>query len=385
MKIQGLSNFFSALLVLLTVCACAAPIELQKVYHHRFSAHQNGSQGLPVEPHIELAKIVLYFNQEPVLKKQELKADSGQFSFFVPQATIAATTEAKQAIDALNAQKSAYRVSITSVQSPAPGIQINFWFDPKKVTLHYDFFDVIKGEKAIEFRLHDKTILEILKSKHGSVLRTTYDHKPTIIIDCGHGGADFGAVGLGKTVEKNITLAVGKQLGQELQNGGFPVLLTRNADTFIALDERTFIANQRNNAIVISLHANSAPKNAVHGLETFCLAMNLFKNDEHALQTSIDVLIKQYDEWQCAESKKLADSVHAHILATMNKNGFALPDRKIRHKAAQILLGSKCPAILVEMEYVTNQQGAQWLNNPNYQRCMVQGLCAGVKEYLKVA
>ena len=205
-----------------------------------------------------------------------------------------------------------------------------------------------------------------------------------IIIDCGHGGNDTGTIGFFNTVEKDITLAMGKQLAHELEHNGMRVLLTRNEDRFLALDERTYIANQCvGNALLISLHANNAPRPEVHGLETFCLASNLFKKETMQLATAIDVMIQESDEVRYSQSKKLADSIHSSVLVSMKKNGFDVPDRKVRQAATQVLMGIKWPGILLEMDYLSNQKSAEQISNPAYARVMTKAICEGIKEYLK--
>ena len=367
----------------------ATPNELQKVFYHRFSDDKTvqNKQGTEFS-HIELAKLVLYFSADPILKKQDYKKGASQelqeVSFFIPQAAIN-SEQVKQQIAVVNGLSHAqYHASVRAVPSPV-GIEIKIAYDPKKVFFKYDFFDAIKGEKGLEFHLYNKQLLEALKQKGTTILRTAHLVNPTVIIDCGHGGHDMGAIGF-KAIEKEITLAIGMQLAQELKKNGLPILLTRIDDRFIALDKRTFIANQCDTqAILISLHANSAPRKEVHGLETFCLASNLFRKNDPQLQTSIDVMINQYDSWQYDSSKKLAHAVHNAVLRSINENGFHIPDRKIRQKATQMLMGIKWPGILLEMEYVTNAGAAQSLKDPRYQQAMVQGICAGIKEYLKVA
>src|SRR6201999_2970610 len=93
------------------------------------------------------------------------------------------------------------------------------------------------------------------------------------------------------------------------------VCMTRSDDSFVALDQRTGIANAKSNALFISLHGNNASNAQVRGLETFCLYSHLFKSVSNELGTANDVNNNSVDEQKNLASKKLADSVHAAILA----------------------------------------------------------------------
>lgn len=349
--------------------------QLQKVFHHRMiSGHDTLS-------HIELAKIVLYFDQEPILKSSQQassKKDLQEMLFFIPNSVIS-SQEAKQMVNQLNNTKQEfYSANIYSVQKPIPGIEIKLIYNPQKVFVTYDSFDAITKAKSIEFRLLNKTLVDALKQKKDqNVLRTTHYAKPTIIIDCGHGGHDTGTISATHISEKDVTLAIGKQLGKELTKNGFKVVFTRTDDRFIALDERTYIANQvSDNALLVSLHANNCSRPDVHGLETFCLASNLFSKNT-GLETAIDVMIQASDEKRNQQSKKLADAIHSCVLQAIKNHGYIPYDRHVRFAATQILLGIRWPGILMETDYLSGPAAAL-LNDPAYQKIYAQGICNGI-------
>ena len=366
------------LILLLVVSGKLTSIELQKVFHHRIATDTSNQLS-----HIDLAKIIFYFDVDPTIKTNDQESTKKNFKemvFFIPQAY--ATTEAKQMIAGLNnGTFENYSVKITTTQKPIPGVEVRIGYDPRKIAILQDSFDAITKAKSFEIRLVNKALIDVLQQKNQSVLRTSYSKKPTVIIDCGHGGSDAGAVGFHNTVEKELTLALGKKLGQELCANGFIVVFTRTTDQFIALDERTYRANQiSNDSILISLHANKCAKEEVHGLETFCLASNLFTKKTTGLETAIDVMIQAHDEQRYQASKLLAQSVHRHILKSVKEKGFSLPDRKVRHAATQMLMGIKWPGILVETDYLSNPSAAQQLKNPEFQKILAQAICQGIKD-----
>jgi N-acetylmuramoyl-L-alanine amidase len=100
-----------------------------------------------------------------------------------------------------------------------------------------------------------------------------------IVIDPGHGGPDSGAVGKSGLLEKDVTLDAAKRLRKLLKKQeGFSVILTRETDVLVPLEERTQIANRSGADLFISIHTNSFNKRSVRGSETFFLATA--KNDD---------------------------------------------------------------------------------------------------------
>jgi N-acetylmuramoyl-L-alanine amidase len=79
-----------------------------------------------------------------------------------------------------------------------------------------------------------------------------YAHGPAFGVDPGHGGYDGGAMGCGKVQEKNICLAIGKQVGTLLEQQGYEVIFTRKDDSFVSLDERTYCAHVNSGDFLVS-------------------------------------------------------------------------------------------------------------------------------------
>src|SRR5205823_3130466 len=80
-----------------------------------------------------------------------------------------------------------------------------------------------------------------------------------VVVDAGHGGHDTGAVGKGGVREKDVALSIALKLAAELKEAGLEVILTRDDDTFVSLEDRARIANESNGDLFISVHCNSAP------------------------------------------------------------------------------------------------------------------------------
>lgn len=348
--------------------------QLQKVFLHTLQPNQSE------KAHIELAKLIFYFSHEPEIRHEQVRGQA-QLKFFFPGVSI--TPEALAMIGAANGTKTdKYTLHIQEVAKPSKGIELKISFDPEKIMIKHDMFDAITKAKGVEFHIYNKQLLQDLQNKGTQVLRTTYVNKPLIIIDAGHGGSDVGTVGIAGLKEKNITLELSKKLEIELNRHGYQVCMTRTNDSFIPLDQRTRIANAKDNAVFISLHGNNASDTTARGLETFCLDSHLFKSINNELATAIDVIIQSVDEHKNSASKKLADVVHKEILAEFKAKKIELPDRKVKYAASQVLMGTKCPSILIEVDFISHPEVEKNLLRPEYQMIYVQGICKGLRKYI---
>lgn len=352
-------------------------IELQKVFLHTLQPNESG------KAHIELAKLVLYFSHEPEIRNEPAQggnAKQARLTFFFPG--VSASSEVQSMITAANATKTdSYKLHLTEVAKPSKGIQLIITFDPEQVMIKHDSFDAITRAKGIEFHIYNKKLLNQLQAKGTNVLRTTFVQKPLIVIDAGHGGTDSGTVSKGGLAEKNITLELSKKLEKELIKQGYQVCMTRTKDEFVALDQRTKIANAKENTLFISLHGNNSSNVQVRGIETFCLDTHLFRTVNNELATAIDVIIQSADEQKNTQSKKLADAVHSEILAEFKSKKYELPDRKVKFAATQVLMGINCPGILIEIDFLSHPEVEKNLLDDKYQQLYVQGICKGLKKY----
>ncbi len=366
--------------LIITLVSCNAMAnELVKLFHHRMTQDDHKHA-----PSLEVAKITLYFSQEPTIKKAEpviTKNGWHELKFSIPNVK-ANASEVVSMLQKLNdVVHKDYSVSIGADQL---GLNVTIKYNPNRLVVRSKTTISIKQEKVLEIVLYDKTLEHDLQQKTTSVLRYTQVSKPTIIIDCGHGGHDSGTVGFFKTVEKDLTLAIGLKLKKELEKNNYSVLLTRLDDRFLSLDERTSLANScKKDALLISLHANNAPKESVSGLETYCLGKELYKPLDYQLATSLDIAIDKTEQLRFSEGQRLAQSVHTHILKNAASNGYALPDRRVKKATAQILSGLVFPGILVEMGFLSNPESAKSLSDSQYQDVViVKGICCGVNAHV---
>ena len=215
-----------------------------------------------------------------------------------------------------------------------------------------------------------------------------------IIIDPGHGGKDPGAMAFGMK-EKNIVLDIAKKLAPLLKKElRCEVLLTRNQDVFIPLEERTAIANTQNADLFISLHINAHPSAKVRGLETYYL--NLTTNAEamrvaarenatstHQMSDLQDILSDIMKNSKINESSRLAEQVHNSILSEAQNNGYAdIKNLGVKQAPFYVLIGAEMPAILIEIAFISNEQDARNLQDPGFVTMLTQEIADGIRTYV---
>lgn len=214
-----------------------------------------------------------------------------------------------------------------------------------------------------------------------------------IVVDPGHGGHDPGAIGAGKTMEKDIVLAIGLKLAERLRSDlGMDVVMTRSTDIFIPLEERTAIANKVNADLFISVHANASLNRKTTGIETYYL--NLAKTDKakqlaaRENNTSLEkVSVLQGILFDLMANSKINDS--AHLADVVQKTTYkrvssrypAAKNNGVKQGPFYVLVGAGMPSILVETAFLSNEAEEKNLNDPEYQEATVEGIVDGVRAY----
>ncbi|MBI5559820.1 MAG: N-acetylmuramoyl-L-alanine amidase [Deltaproteobacteria bacterium] len=217
-----------------------------------------------------------------------------------------------------------------------------------------------------------------------------------IVLDPGHGGDDAGAVGPDGVREKDITLAVAKELEAELSKSpGTRIILTRTDDTFIPLGERTNIANRARADIFVSIHANSAYKRDASGVETYFLSFEASDSDSRKLAAIENNVISAGPEdkggndiesiiWDLVEtetlkeSEELAGSVHDRLVKATNGE-----NRGVKQAPFFVLAGATMPAVLVEVGFISNPEEEKKLSSEGAQKTIAAAISSGVADFEK--
>jgi N-acetylmuramoyl-L-alanine amidase len=220
--------------------------------------------------------------------------------------------------------------------------------------------------------------------------------KKTIVLDAGHGGDDVGAVGPNKRYEKVINLNVTKYLASILKQRGYTVYLTRDADFFIKVMDRTVLANEKNADLFMSIHTNAVPlekANEVAGIETFFLspareerakrvaALENKSDIREMSDSSKDVFLESLNRPRITASHKFAIDVQAGILQSARSKYKDIQDSGVREGPFWVLVGAQMPSILVEVGYISHPVEGKRLYDKSYQQLLANGIANGVDSY----
>ncbi len=253
-----------------------------------------------------------------------------------------------------------------------------------------------KPTKIIVRISSNKIIHNSVQYRHRTKSPTRIDRNKIIVIDPGHGGKDPGAIGYRGYKEKNVVLAIGKELRNILKARGYKVYMTRDGDYFVKLRNRTKFANRKNADIFISIHANAVSKHdakKTYGLETYYLSKSRSSRAKRvaAIENSSDLIDMNYygkesflntlNSHNIIAANKLAIDLQRSTLASLKKRYKYVKDAGVREGPFWVLVGAQMPAVLVETGFITNPREAKRLENRTYQKTLARGLADGVQRY----
>jgi len=222
----------------------------------------------------------------------------------------------------------------------------------------------------------------------------------TIVIDPGHGGLETGAKGKFGADEKDITLAISLKLKSIIErNLAARVVLTREKDIDVSLDSRAAIANNNRADVFVSIHTNSSYRKEARGSETFFLSRNatdkearrLAYLENNAADVESGIVNDNKDEiqmilWDMAQaaylkqSSQLAEFIQKELNVLLGTE-----NRGIKQAPFKVLTGVACPAVLVEVAFISNPEEERRLETEEFQRSVAQAIYRGLVNYLKVS
>jgi N-acetylmuramoyl-L-alanine amidase len=240
-----------------------------------------------------------------------------------------------------------------------------------------------------------------------------------IVIDPGHGGHDTGTIGEGGLKEKDLVLDVARKLRDDIKKNfpGIEVVMTRDTDRFVPLEERTAIANARRAELFISIHANAAPTHVASGVETYFLSPDrasaedlraaqrenaTLGGDAHRAATPENrnasqagpaadtgdklrsVVARVSAGNRITESRELASYIQSGLVRGI---GSAAPrtaaNRGVKHAPFVVLLGASMPSVLAEISFVSNPRDEDLLRTDQFRGRIAASLFAGLRAYLR--
>jgi len=191
-----------------------------------------------------------------------------------------------------------------------------------------------------------------------------------VLIDPGHGGPDPGTVS-GKKREKDITLQVARRLEQELVAKGFAVALTRTRDAEAALGGRAQKARSVKADILVSLHCNAAGA-SIRGIESFRVPPVGARSTYGTQRATTTCTNNAWD----ADNARLAYEIQRATVASARAT-----DRGVKNARFMVLRDAACPAVLVEMGFLSHSTEAANLANADYQAKLARGIALGITRY----
>jgi N-acetylmuramoyl-L-alanine amidase len=173
---------------------------------------------------------------------------------------------------------------------------------------------------------------------------------------------------------------------------GSEVVYTRNDDTFVPLEMRTAIANQKQADLFVSIHANASRDAKARGVETYYLS---FSTSQDTLETAarenavseksiheLQDLVKKITLYEkVEESKEFAADVQKSLYTGISRGNAGLRNRGVRKAPFVVLIGANMPSILAEISFVSNPQDEKLLKKPEYRQRIAESLFRGIQQY----
>ncbi len=216
-----------------------------------------------------------------------------------------------------------------------------------------------------------------------------------IAIDPGHGGYDTGTVGATGLMEKDLVLDVAQRLGRMLQKQlGAEVVYTREDDTYVPLENRIALANEKQVDLFISIHANSSRNRGVRGVETFYLnftsdpaVLELASRENALSQKSVhelqDLVRQITRNEKISESRELAREIQRHLHGQLRKSSRHIINRGVKRAPFVVLIGGNMPSVLTEIAFLSNRTDEKILKSATGRQKVAEGLYAGVSQYME--
>lgn len=221
-------------------------------------------------------------------------------------------------------------------------------------------------------------------------------HGTLVVLDPGHGAEDFGAEGPGGILEKDVTLAVAREVAALLRRSpGFVVKMTRNDDSFLPLLERTAFANNIEADLFISIHVNASPERKLHGVETYYLDTtdgessrtlaereNASVRFEGAAGDLAYMLSDLVQSAKTADSIRLATLIQRELVGQLRVRWPDIKDLAVKKALFYVLVGAHMPCVLVELGFLDHPVEGKRLATEEYRRAVARGIADAIQRYV---
>lgn len=217
----------------------------------------------------------------------------------------------------------------------------------------------------------------------------------TILVDPGHGGEDTGAIGRGGTLEKELALDISRRLKRRLEAvGGFQVLLTRDGDRTVPLEERVAISQAVGADLFISVHLNFLPSKPINIIETFYFgpasdaaaaasARRENSGGGPGMSELREIVERMGTRMRLEESRELAAAIQSSLYRNSRRRDAAVLDHGIKRGPFVVLNRAEVPAVLAEVACLSNAAEEKRLESPEHREDIAAYLETGILDYLR--
>jgi N-acetylmuramoyl-L-alanine amidase len=248
----------------------------------------------------------------------------------------------------------------------------------------------------------DRLVIDLQRSSSPqTVKRASESYKPgrdiVIAIDAGHGGHDPGAIGKGRTREKDVALAISKRLAARINaEHGMRAVLIRSSDVYVDHRRRTEIAHKHDADLFISIHADAVDDRRANGATVYALSLKGASDEEARLlaereNAAVSVGGVSLDDKDKVLAEVLLDlSQNAALSASLDVGDKVIGELegvvRVRRNTVQqagllVLKSMDMPSILVETAYISNPTEEKRLRDPNHQARLAKAILGGVRNY----
>jgi N-acetylmuramoyl-L-alanine amidase len=215
----------------------------------------------------------------------------------------------------------------------------------------------------------------------------------TVVLDPGHGGYQPGARGAKGLYEKHLTLQVAEAAKAELERRGHKVILTRDSDKYVSLGARSRFANEHKADVLVSIHANDAPRSPdAQGIETYFLAPRATdaeaqalaekENDDPNAESDSSGLLEQI----ISDLKRSNAQIESEMLATRMQGALirstGAKSRGVKQAPLAVLKRTEMAAVLIEIGFLTHRTEREKLWTQSYQGELANGIADGIERFL---
>jgi len=214
-----------------------------------------------------------------------------------------------------------------------------------------------------------------------------------VVLDPGHGGHDQGTVGPNGLMEKDLVLDVALRLGKLIeQRMGSEVIYTRADDTFIPLEGRTALANEKKADLFLSIHANSSSYPRIGGVESYYLnftdskeSLAVAARENASSDKSVfelhDLIQRITLQDKAEESREFAGDMQTSLFTFASRYNPGIKNRGVKKAPFVVLIGASMPSVLAEVGFLSNPKEEALLKKPEHRQRLAEALYRGLSRY----